>query len=117
MSWLLIRSKKYAPYSLRSACLGSIREALQAGTAQASAAMTSSVAMAATKTVGSNGRVPKSIGSISLADPALATRPSSTPKRAGRSTSTSVARPEAEQHEEDSQRPNPQSPGAGEADL
>ena len=42
-------------------------------------------------TAGSNGRVPKSIDSISLTDPALAARPNIRPNRAGRSPSTSVS--------------------------
>ena len=45
-------------YSVRNACIGSIRDALQAGTKQASAATTSSVAATAAKIAGSSGRVP-----------------------------------------------------------
>jgi hypothetical protein len=45
-------------YSVRNACIGSIRDALHAGTKQASAATTSSVAATAAKIAGSSGRVP-----------------------------------------------------------
>ena len=47
-----------SPYSVRKACIGSIRDALQAGTRQASAATSSSVAATAAKIAGSSGRVP-----------------------------------------------------------
>ena len=47
-----------SPYSVRKACIGSIRDALQAGTRQASAATRSSVAATAAKIAGSSGRVP-----------------------------------------------------------
>jgi len=42
-------------YSVRNACMGSIRDALHAGTRQASAATISSVAATAAKIAGSNG--------------------------------------------------------------
>lgn len=45
-------------YSARNACIGSIRDALHAGTKQASAATTSSVAATAAKITGSRGWVP-----------------------------------------------------------
>ena len=45
-------------HSVRNACMGSIRAALQAGTRQASAATASSVAVTAAKIAGSSARVP-----------------------------------------------------------
>ena len=45
-------------HSLRNACIGSIRDALHAGTRQASTATTSRVAATAAKIAGSSGRVP-----------------------------------------------------------
>jgi hypothetical protein len=45
-------------YSVRNACMGSIRDALHAGTTQATAATASSVAATAAKIAGSSGRVP-----------------------------------------------------------
>ena len=45
-------------YSVRNACIGSMRDALHAGIRQASAATTSSVAATAAKIAGSSGRVP-----------------------------------------------------------
>ena len=46
------------PYSVRNACIGSIRDALHAGTRQASPATASSVAATVAKILGSSGRVP-----------------------------------------------------------
>jgi hypothetical protein len=45
-------------YSVRNACIGSIRDALHAGNRQASADTTSSVAATVAKIVGSSDRVP-----------------------------------------------------------
>ncbi len=46
------------PHSVRNACIGSIRDALHAGTRQASPATASSVAATVAKILGSSGRVP-----------------------------------------------------------
>lgn len=48
-------------YSARSACMGSSREARQAGARQARTATTNSVAITPERTTGSRGFVPKSI--------------------------------------------------------
>src|SRR6185312_17404296 len=47
-----------AAYSIRSACIGSTREARQAGTVQARTATASSVTLTSTYTAGSTGGVP-----------------------------------------------------------
>src|SRR6266550_482891 len=62
-------------YSIRNACIGSIRDALHAGTRQARAATTSMDAATDAKIAGSSGRVPKSIDWIKRTAPMLATRP------------------------------------------
>src|SRR5579863_7679555 len=46
------------PYSVRKACMGSIRDALHAGTRQARAATANRVAATDAKTAGSSGLVP-----------------------------------------------------------
>src|SRR5260370_28208235 len=67
------------PYSVRNACIGSIRDALQAGTRQASPATASSVAATLAKILGSTGRVPYSIDWIRRTAPAVVASPSTSP--------------------------------------
>ncbi len=52
------RSPEYQPHSVRNACIGSMRDALHAGTRQASVATASNVAATAAKIAGSRGWVP-----------------------------------------------------------
>src|SRR5437667_12470931 len=66
-------------YSVRNACIGSIRDALHAGTRQARAATTSMDAATDAKIAGSSGRVPKSSDWIKRPAPMLATRPLASP--------------------------------------
>src|SRR5258708_37989296 len=79
-------------YSVRSACIGSNRDALHAGAKQARTATANSVAVTPERTTGSRGFVPKSIDWKMRVAAKLITKPSPSPNSAGRRPSISINR-------------------------
>ena len=77
-------------YSVRSAFIGSNREARHAGARQARTATASSVAITPERTTGSRGFVPKSIDWKMRVAAKLITKPSPSPNSAGRRPSISI---------------------------